>query len=906
MKPQPGSAGTKTPFSGPTRAIYDTVPSDSPSCDSQQGRRFVRYRLAIFLVLTLVGPAARLAGEDRLTSLPGPPRPSTEADYLRELAARGLDRTILAYCRDRLRSRDLSATVRFTLAEAALRAEYSRALDSVGDDRETFWNQANASLATLSPEFDRLAVALLELVQTTAELERAHLQTHLAEQRPYDDAGRRDIGMRLVAALARRTSLDREIERLLKANPAPTSPDLSGVNRRRRAARLVAGWGELDLLRLTTAAPNTSDLRPDPLRADGLFAAVLKEIGNSARSASPPDPANVRETDEGRDQREEATVGLAIAKLAEGDADAASRTVASLPLPPDGGPLRDRWLDWQIALARRKGTARLPGATLEQQFQQRMATFSDAVPPPELALREFDLLFDEAVRIAAVAPPDGIASPEQIAAFEAHLSAVENRYRERYRTRWVVVATEAANRIRLTSRYGPTVGPLVAAMTSLWETKRFAESVATARRAVTMATQEGRDQVVFNLRWRTGSLLVDREEWETAAEFLRDSSRGDDPRADEAHLLACYALGRAAERSRDRTTWIAALDDHLVRYPNSPTRVDALWQRGQAALADEDWPVAIARFLEVPADSPRAASSLAGMTTAYRRLVQDRDLSPDDRARIVTDARQTLEPRLASQPWADTQVDAALFLAESALGQTPPDYPVAERWLKRVAETAPPASDTPAAWLPRAHQLHVLALAGRGEVDAARQKLRELSPRPKELIEVLAGLDEIARWQPAARTALAQLQRDAALDLDAARNNLGPEEQMRIDRTLAEAFLATGDRAAAVLRYRALAKRLPNDASVHKTLADLLLTSDQPGDRKEALALFRALESGSKPGSVAWLEHRFDHCRALATTGDIAGATKLLKVTRLLYPKLGGEPLSARFAELEKKLGPAK
>lgn len=864
----------------------------------------MRSRLAILLLLMLAGPGAPLVGEDRLTTLPGPPPPSTEADFLRELAERGLDRTVLAYCRDRLGSRDLSADLRFTLAEAALRAEYSQALDSIGDDRETFWKQAGASLATLTPDVDRLAGALLELVQTTAELERDHLETHRAEQRSDDDAGRQSTGQRLAAALARRTALDREIERLLKARPAPASPARAAIDLRRSAARLAAAWGELDLLRLGVTAAMPGDVRPDPRRAEGLFAAVLNEANRPDLSTGAPGPVHAPGTPDRRDPRGEAIVGLAIAKLAAGDAEAASRLIAGLPPSPDGGPLRDRWLDWQFVLASRKAAPRPAGATPEQQFRQRLATFSDSVPPPELALREFDLLFDDAVKAAAVAPPEAVASPEQKAAFEARVTAVLSRYRERYRTRWVIVADEAARRIRLTARYGPTVGPFVAAMTSHWDAKRFAESVAIARRAVTAAAQEGRGQVVFDLRWRMGSLLVDREEWDVAAEFLLDAARADHPRAAEAHLLACYALGRAAERSGDRTAWIAALDDHLLRFAQSPTRVDVLWQSGQAALAEEDWPVALARFREVPPDSPRAASSLAGVTTAYRRLVQDRDVSPDDRSRIVADARQTLEPRLTGTAWTDTQVDAALFLAESALGQTPPDYPIAERWLKRVSEAAPPGSETPAAWLPRAHQLHVLALAGRGEIESARRKLRELSPQPRQLIEVLAGLDEIARWQPAARPALAQLQRDAALDLDAARNDLAPEEQTRLDRTLAEAFLATGDRAAAVLRYRALAKRLPADPTVQKTLAELLLAGDQIGDRKEALALFRSLESGSQPGSVPWLEYRLQHCAALAATGDTAGATKLLKVTRLLYPKLGGDPLATRFTALEKTLQP--
>ena len=52
-----------------------------------------------------------------------------------------------------------------------------------------------------------------------------------------------------------------------------------------------------------------------------------------------------------------------------------------------------------------------------------------------------------------------------------------------------------------------------------------------------------------------------------------------------------------------------------------------------------------------------------------------------------------------------------------------------------------------------------------------------------------------------------------------------------------------------------------------------------------------------------WLAARYHVCRGLLAAGNKADACKLLKVTRLLYPKLGGEKLQARFTELENQCG---
>jgi hypothetical protein len=53
-----------------------------------------------------------------------------------------------------------------------------------------------------------------------------------------------------------------------------------------------------------------------------------------------------------------------------------------------------------------------------------------------------------------------------------------------------------------------------------------------------------------------------------------------------------------------------------------------------------------------------------------------------------------------------------------------------------------------------------------------------------------------------------------------------------------------------------------------------------------------------KPGSLEWLDARWHVIRCCRRLGEQAEADKLLKVTKLLYPDLGGEAMRTRFDEL--------
>jgi hypothetical protein len=851
--------------------------------------------LLAFVALTCVAPTevasaqtepSRLVSTRAGSSLVEPGADPATIRFLEQLADRRLERSIVAWSEARL-ARAPAPGERLTLVLAALRARRSLALDAAPGSRDGLWEAATrreVELAESLPVLDREVVRLDSLC---AELERAEFDCRLAATRANDPAGRLATRQRLLAALdqlSQRFSRGPQLPDPAERN-SPTGvriPDAASTwpDALQRTVERDIAWGWLSV---ATYSPSDDTLRQ--IAAEQAGERFERQLARPTTG----------------EPRAEALLGRAMALAtvpvtpeSEAAAQRAEAAVREIPR------LADRWLAWTVSRAEPQVSDRL----LEQ-TRARLA--SDVVPQEDLALVEFDLLRSAARKCGSSEPLD----PVQQEAFQSQVGEVLARFAARYRPRWEQIAQVKAQRLRLTSRLGERISEDVAQAEVARESGDLPTAVTAYRRAISTAALEQRPGALFELRSQAGSLLIEAEQWDAAARLLLEAATNETHgQAAEAHLLACYALGRGAELSGQRAEWIAAVDAHLARFAKQPTAVEAWWQRGQAALGDHDWAAAVAALEHVPAAHRRGGSALEGLGLAYRELLAGIGEAADERERLVKAARGALEPRLsATEAWGEPEMSAALFLAETALDEAKPDAATADRWLQRL-ESLPERPVSPMNGVETASEtavretrrltitrLRILALAGQGEIDAAQKRLTALNDHPDTLLKLLAGLDALAKARPETRPALARLEADTALRLDAARETLSPAQRIELDRALGAACLARGDHAGAILRYRRVSEALPNDRSARRLLAGLLATSDEITGRAEAVALYRKLEAAEAPGSIPWLESRLAVCRTLARD-DRAAAKKLAQVTRLLYPKLGTPELAAAFAEL--------
>ena len=178
------------------------------------------------------------------------------------------------------------------------------------------------------------------------------------------------------------------------------------------------------------------------------------------------------------------------------------------------------------------------------------------------------------------------------------------------------------------------------------------------------------------------------------------------------------------------------------------------------------------------------------------------------------------------------------------------------------------------------------------------QKLSATSP--PELLRILDGLAPLTaddRQDPFRN--LGQLQLEAALRLNEQRSALSAAEQRRLDECLARAYVATRQPERGIEIYARLLERAPRDKSLLTACAELLMKCGTKDCLAKALTAWRKLEALEKPATREWFAMRYEVCRTLLLMDDAAEAGKLLKMTRLLYPKIGDDGLQKKFAELE-------
>jgi hypothetical protein len=196
-------------------------------------------------------------------------------------------------------------------------------------------------------------------------------------------------------------------------------------------------------------------------------------------------------------------------------------------------------------------------------------------------------------------------------------------------------------------------------------------------------------------------------------------------------------------------------------------------------------------------------------------------------------------------------------------------------------------------------------LAGQGQFQEARQQLEQLTAASaSQMLQVLTGLATISsndKKDPFRE--LGSLQLQAAKRLNEDRSKLNETDRRRLDECLAQGYAATGDFKQAIRIYDSLTKSAPRDQGLLTALAETLGRDSDRESIRRAPEIWRKVEKLSEEGSDQWLAARYQLCRALFAAGNKTNACQLLKVTRLLYPKLGGEKLHARFTELESRCG---
>ncbi len=489
---------------------------------------------------------------------------------------------------------------------------------------------------------------------------------------------------------------------------------------------------------------------------------------------------------------------------------------------------------------------------------------------------------------------------------------------------WATYCESLVTQARESRSLGTELAEQVRRARGLYSSKQIPAAIAAYAAAGQSAQRDGRRDLVFDLAYTRGSIEIEAAQYAAAVKTFDDLVIADplNPRVADAHFLASYALGQiyaASATRQNREAYTSHLETQRRQYPNHPTFGEATWLLGQLEEKRLQNSAAIRLYQQIPVNHARASVAAAACARCYDRLIQRlRELKQPTEtweAEAVERLTRSL-PVDRSALLTEDQAVLALHLSNIILQTRQPDFTAADRWsewvtrsvpsIPKVEKSAPTGTPVaPSHWVElnrAAARLRVVSLAGQERYPEAEQTLANLaSTSPSELLSIIDGLSKlVAQAQTEPQHHLGELQLRAALNLQTQRDKLEPADQQRLDRCVAEAYVAAGRYEQALEPFREQLKARPQDVALLTSFAQLLMKFGQRGRTEEAQAVWKQIEARHKSGSAGWFEARYQFTRCELELGNPDKALKLIGVTKVLFPQMGGAETQQKFQELVK------
>ncbi|MFN0051700.1 MAG: tetratricopeptide repeat protein [Planctomycetales bacterium] len=812
------------------------------------------------------------------------------ATYFRGLRERRLFRLAEGYCHQRLSRSNLSPALRAELTLELARTLTEHGAHASEQEQSDLWNQARTTLRDfLETNPDHPRRILLEVQQALIPALSGEWFRWQAELLPEEDSLRE----RAVA------DLDESLRQL-----AALEERISAEVRRGASVRTVAGgllpaeWKALgQSVRLQTGLARLHQAHLFPA-ASAERAALLLEVQKGLR------PLADSVVDE--DLSWNARLGLVECTRLMNDAPRVLRELGILEKRNPPREFADRLLAQRlrILMSQRKSTE---VALLLEERERQHGPLSG-----ELGFLRVQSLAEQGRGRETGIPAELLETLDQSRA----------RLRREVGGYWSYRADLIVEQAREHSQYGPELAALHRRAQGEFRRGQLAQAAELFGKAAQEAHRAGRFDLAFQWGFTRASIEVETRQWSAAADDLLELAEEfpDHKKAADAHLLGAYALGKLHESEPTAAHWqqaVQALDEHRAAYPERETWGEATWMLGELQERGGQFEAALKAYREVPRQHPRSGPALAAAARCYERALEQSPHSGPEATgqaqRAINDLTRWLPEGNSDKPLDRWQSEGAVRLARILLRRQPPEYRTADAWALRVLSSlatpaAPEGTSPPPPEDPRrnelrvqALQLRIVALAGQQKFPEARRLLDQASlAGTADLLRVLEGIVPLsANDEQDPFHDLGELQLQTALKLNEQRDQLEPRDRLRLDDCLARGYAATGNLRRAIEIHESLHQTSPKDKRLLTALGEILMRCGDKPCLRRALEAWRKLEKLSAAGSEEWLAARYELCRTLVLLEETADAAKLLKVTRLLYPKLGGEPLQRKFADLE-------
>ncbi|MBX3440891.1 MAG: hypothetical protein KF774_00695 [Planctomyces sp.] len=848
-----------------------------------------RSRWATVLRGTLIAAAfALIASSGRLAAAP-PVDVEAITRYFEELRARRLHIVAERYALDRLIRAEEQSIEQSAVAVELSRTYAAHATMAEGpEEAESLWRRADGVLGPILSLAAPPRRAALEFQRVQVAADRAQWLRWLANGDPDDEPARLAAGTALADAIRKFSDWS------------------AGIDRRRRDA---AGRPRTPLEPGEATPREINDmLRTSEIR-QALLSIALAEIAVGTERAAAVVTASERLNTVRKSTipaEWEPTLLLArirVARLSGDDAefDAGVRLAKQKPLPAD---VRAAVLAEE---ARRLLTSR--------RFREAARLLADEKPAQGPIPDELRALNVEAMLGAWSTAEPGVRE---------RLWDLATAERDKTGGIWGIRAAALVESADETRRYGDRAAPEARRGRSRYLAGDLKGAAAHYAAAVELAREAEHSEAVVPLAMTLASIHIEAGDDVAAVKAARQAAAAADNPADaaQASLLEAWCLGRLASASgsaADQDRHRLALESHLQKHPDDPTAADVAWLLSEDLDRRDESAAAIDVLLRIPNGHPRRSAAVARIAALYEAGIADdagwrselpatdwrtgaaarleafwnelplpaAKWSPDEASFAASYGRVLLRIGDANQSRADAALAGVLAAADAA--ERSSDGPVDERWQVLVART---------------RALRIVSLAAQDRFPEAAALLDVVMREDSaELLDLVQALDRVAAGLgDEGRDRIGQLQLAAVRRLEEGRGELSAEERRALDRSRAAALLATDKAVEAAQAYERLLDEDPSNAELISALAGAVELRGRPEDFAQARVWWQKLERGQSAGSREWLQTRLRIARSLANEGRGPEAAKLIAVTRLLYPELGGPQLRQEYETLERSL----
>lgn len=818
---------------------------------------------------------------------------SLTARYYDQLRRRGMFTLAEGHAELRLADPLLSPSRRTDLVIELSRTLVAHALSAGDDQRTELWNKAASVLAEEAAVVgDSSQKVVLEVYGALIPAARSEDLVFDVEASPFEEPPRDALDRVSSDALRKLSQVEQSLVNRIRPleNRKKTSPGVSLHELQRLLSLVRYKMGMVLQAKARLKAPGSQERHSDLVDADERFRKVLS---SGVDEWHPNAKFGLAVNNRLRDEFERA-----LEMLDQLERDSKFSAAGS------NDALR-------LERARILLQTRQPAAAADELRQMRSGR--ERLPGEFwlLQIQAYSAMRREAVQRSA----DGIVSE-----IKEHVQTALNEVDRQVggpwsrRCRAVWTAAESAE------RYGLRLAALLSKAQGEYVSGRVDSAIAAYSSAVELAHEDGKADVEVEAGYTLAGILARQGRWDEAANRCRQivTAYPNHSRSAEIDFFGLYALGRwiDAEPSEERrSTYLKGLDDHVRRFADSPTASEAEYLRGRLLESQGAVSEALAAYQRVKAGHARAdAASSASSRCLVAWLLQQREKNKRD-ADLERRALEVISALLKSLPekpstWSDDQAELAYQAAKVFLLIEPPRFAEALRRLDQLDEaTRPPTdgserTDLRAELGRRSGPLRLIALAGQGRPQEAERLLATLEHAgATELLAVVEELSQIEiQSPPPARHSLHEMQLAAAETMNRRREELTREQQRRLDLALAKSYLATSQPTKAIGVYDRLLNEAPKDLELARHIGSLLSGREELGCRTLARTCWQRVESAYKQGSPAWLEARSRVIESCVNLGELEQARKLMKVTKLLYPQLGGDEMRRRYAELEATL----